>query len=203
MKQTQNYQLSQWEKTDRIEMEDFNEDNRKIDAALAAEKQARENADAAQLSTLRGENLWVKLKEVKLSSSVSSYSLTLPSAAGYQRLQVHFNFNGTGDITVLFNDGAEVYLTSTGTKVSAITVKPQNHTCADGELVLRGCGSTRVLSCYQNAVSMDPSTGYASGASGFYTVKSLTLDGLTKLKFVSDTGAINKGATFSVYGMKQ
>ena len=31
MKQTSNYQLNQWEKTDRILMEDFNEDNRKID----------------------------------------------------------------------------------------------------------------------------------------------------------------------------
>ena len=34
MKQTQNYHLSQWEKTDRIKMEDFNGDNEKIDAAL-------------------------------------------------------------------------------------------------------------------------------------------------------------------------
>ena len=36
MKQTQNYQLNQWEKTDRIQMEDFNGDNAKIEAALAA-----------------------------------------------------------------------------------------------------------------------------------------------------------------------
>ena len=34
MKQTQNYQLSQWELADRIQMEDFNGDNAKIDAAL-------------------------------------------------------------------------------------------------------------------------------------------------------------------------
>ena len=40
MKQTQNYQLSQWEKTDRIEMEDFNADNSKVDAALAAQAAA-------------------------------------------------------------------------------------------------------------------------------------------------------------------
>ena len=35
MKQTENYQLSQWEKADRIQMEDFNGDNSKVDAALA------------------------------------------------------------------------------------------------------------------------------------------------------------------------
>ena len=36
MNQTQNYQLSQWESTDRILMSDFNGDNTKIDAALKA-----------------------------------------------------------------------------------------------------------------------------------------------------------------------
>ena len=40
MNQTANYQLSQWESTDRILMSDFNNDNSKIDAALKA------NADA-------------------------------------------------------------------------------------------------------------------------------------------------------------
>lgn len=32
---TENYQLNQWEKIDRVLMEDFNADNEKIDAALA------------------------------------------------------------------------------------------------------------------------------------------------------------------------
>ena len=36
MEETSNYQLNQWESTDRILMEDFNADNAKIDAALAA-----------------------------------------------------------------------------------------------------------------------------------------------------------------------
>lgn len=42
MKKTENFQLNQWESTDRILMEDFNGDNAKIDAALAAEGDARE-----------------------------------------------------------------------------------------------------------------------------------------------------------------
>lgn len=42
MKKTENFQLNQWESTDRILMEDFNGDNAKIDAALAAEDDARE-----------------------------------------------------------------------------------------------------------------------------------------------------------------
>ena len=34
--QTPNYQLSQWERSDKIQMEDFNADNAKIDAVLGA-----------------------------------------------------------------------------------------------------------------------------------------------------------------------
>ena len=36
MKKTANYGLNLWEKTDRIQMEDFNADNAKIEAALSA-----------------------------------------------------------------------------------------------------------------------------------------------------------------------
>ena len=36
MTKTTNYQLNQWAKSDRIMMDDFNADNQKIDAALAA-----------------------------------------------------------------------------------------------------------------------------------------------------------------------
>ena len=36
MTKTTNYQLNQWTKSDRVMMEDFNADNQKIDAALAA-----------------------------------------------------------------------------------------------------------------------------------------------------------------------
>ena len=46
MNQTTNYQLSQWESTDRILMSDFNSDNAKLDAALKSHDAAlKENAD--------------------------------------------------------------------------------------------------------------------------------------------------------------
>ena len=54
MNKTANFQLTQWEKTDRIMMEDFNRDNAAIDVALksnaeavAAETAARKAADTA------------------------------------------------------------------------------------------------------------------------------------------------------------
>ena len=49
MNKTQNHHLSQWEKSDRVLMEDFNADNAKIDGALKAEADAR----AAETAALR------------------------------------------------------------------------------------------------------------------------------------------------------
>lgn len=47
LNQTNHYQLSQWEPTDRILMENFNGDNQKIDAALKANADAATSAAAA------------------------------------------------------------------------------------------------------------------------------------------------------------
>ena len=44
---TEDYQLSQWVKSDQVKMEDFNTDNAKIDAAIKAEADARTVATAA------------------------------------------------------------------------------------------------------------------------------------------------------------
>lgn len=55
MKQTGAYQLNQWELTDRIRMEDFNSDNTKVDAALAAlSSRVDAKAEQAALNTLSG-----------------------------------------------------------------------------------------------------------------------------------------------------
>lgn len=105
MAETGNYQLNQWEKTDRIQMEDFNADNAKIEAALAAEKQARENADAAQLSTLRSENLWVKIGETELSGAANLLSVPVENSLLYERLIVQFSTSGPKVLYLSINDG--------------------------------------------------------------------------------------------------
>ena len=53
MQRTSNYQLPQWEKEDRILMEDFNDAMSRIDAAIQA---ARDAADAAQSTALSHKN---------------------------------------------------------------------------------------------------------------------------------------------------
>ena len=45
--QTPNYQLNQWERSDKVQMEDFNADNAKIDAALVALADARKTIQTA------------------------------------------------------------------------------------------------------------------------------------------------------------
>ena len=50
MNYTEHYQLNQWEPTDRVLREDFNEDNRKIEAAIAA--CAMQNAQLLKSITL-------------------------------------------------------------------------------------------------------------------------------------------------------
>ena len=54
MNKTANFQLTQWEKTDRIMMEDFNRDNAAIDAAL------KSNADAITARGRRRTRRWAK-----------------------------------------------------------------------------------------------------------------------------------------------
>lgn len=111
MKQTQNYQLNQWELTDRIRMEDFNGDNAKIDAALksqadalAAETAARANADAAASTAqeaetaarkdadaaLREENqrVWLMDKTTTEDTTYLEVSLDDIDLTPYQRLEV-------------------------------------------------------------------------------------------------------------------
>ena len=84
MNQTEHYQLKQWEKSDRILMDDFNENNQKIDAAIhgtdahlveavAAEAAARQNG----LNTLESKMATVCLRSGVLEGNVNKISLSL------------------------------------------------------------------------------------------------------------------------------
>lgn len=57
MKQTEHYGLNQWELSDRVRMEDFNQDNAKIDTALAALAGGVELAPEMHRVWFRGKNL--------------------------------------------------------------------------------------------------------------------------------------------------
>ena len=71
MQKTANYQLNQWVKSDRIQMEDFNSDNAKIDAALKG------NADAVAAETAAREaaSSLVKLMTATLDANTATWQI--------------------------------------------------------------------------------------------------------------------------------
>lgn len=74
---TQNYQLNQWVKSDRVLMSEFNADNAKIDAALASK------ASASALSSLQS-----VVNGKASSSSVASLSQTVSQGLGQRNCRI-------------------------------------------------------------------------------------------------------------------
>lgn len=77
MEQTENYQLSLWDKDDRILMESFNADNATLDAALAAQQTALD-AHAASIAKLGNCQLWVTTYTG--TGGTGSVSVTFPKS---------------------------------------------------------------------------------------------------------------------------
>ncbi len=80
MNQTEHYKLSQWEKTDRIMMDDFNRDNASIDTALAASAAAlaaETAARTADVAVLTAKSPFVKLREIVTTQSAAQVNLDL------------------------------------------------------------------------------------------------------------------------------
>ena len=77
MRETSNYKLSQWDKTDRIKMEDFNSDNQKIDSQLHAAMQ--QLAQAASQEGLAAEQAAREAERQALPKESGRDSPSLPS----------------------------------------------------------------------------------------------------------------------------
>lgn len=67
MKQTEKYQLNQWELTDRIQMEDFNDNNLKIEAALAQLQSDKASQQALMLVATEVGNIKKRLDALENS----------------------------------------------------------------------------------------------------------------------------------------
>lgn len=84
MEQTANYGLNQWAKADRIQMEDFNRDNAKLDAAL----KAHETALTAKLEA-------ADLPWVTLGTVTDGGSVTVEHVENYRMF--HLVFQGSSE----------------------------------------------------------------------------------------------------------
>ena len=80
MNRTTNYKLCQWERSDKVLMEDFNEDNAKLDAAIKGQANALEAERAARISAVQAARdacPLVVLRSVTLTASAPRYDLSL------------------------------------------------------------------------------------------------------------------------------
>ena len=95
MNYTQNYQLNQWDATDRVLRTDFNSDNQKIDAAL---KNAAD-AVAAEAAARAAGDVYVKLLDLTLEANTQKWDIDMSSIdlTKYQKLVLHPHLKGNTD----------------------------------------------------------------------------------------------------------
>ncbi|MEY8420840.1 hypothetical protein AALA83_16405 [Oscillospiraceae bacterium 44-5] len=113
---TPNYQLCQWERTDKVMMEDFNADNAKIDAAIkAVDVKTSGKADASALSslsqTVTGLTTTLNKKgncrvELKSYTGTGTFGSDNPNMIYFTRkpLMVIFMSPGDGGFVIAFRD---------------------------------------------------------------------------------------------------
>lgn len=201
MQQTSNYQLNQWEGTDRILRTDFNADNAKIDAAIA---ELRKDL-AAQIEAVRAESRLVLLKRETLDTDVSEVEISLeaehpeqyfelliyvePSASTTaSSLSLHLN-----DLTSYWTSGAEQ------TELSTIQL----------DSVDPSAGFARFTLLLSKYIAGKSEYTRCTTLQHFYTsldgrIAELAAEDLKTLRiFCEDDLKIGKGTRFTVLGIRR
>ena len=97
MNQTPNYQLSQWESTDRILMSDFNSDNAKLDAALKAQSDAIAAKAAQSTVAALTQTVSTKASQSALDSLTQTVAGHTAALAGKGNCQMEvLTYTGSG-----------------------------------------------------------------------------------------------------------
>ena len=118
MNRTTNYKLCQWERSDKVLMEDFNADNAKLDAAIKGQANALEAERAARISAVQAARdacPLVVLRSVTLTASAPRYDLSLTG----------FNWDDYGEITIYTKIKGASY--SIGLKVLLNNISTANY----------------------------------------------------------------------------
>lgn len=180
MKRTDSYQLNQWEKSDRILMEDFNGDNLKIDSALkgqaeglAAETAARQAlANSVRLQTISSQSF---------STASTSLKVSLAGINWSSFRCVHMLVN----VKLTDNTQYHAYLDADASCTLAFRCLSPLHV-----VFWPLCDSGRTVD------------GVAHGGSGFFTSSSLTYRNITTLSMLVQTsgGLFLSGTNVILYG---
>ena len=198
MTQTTNYGLTQWEAADRILMENFNTDNAKVDAALAAHDTAL--AAKADADALR----YVKICEKVTESAAAAVDLIVSDVDFSQYLKVELfvripGMSKTVNIRVnALSDGYCYGATSGGGSGSA------NTTSVLASFQDKGYG---VLLFYPpnpqaNVGCVTITSNGSSSFSGEQRIAPVTWENLTSFNFYIYQDSIPAGSRFALYGVR-
>ena len=186
---TDHYQLNQWEGTDRILRTDFNADNAKVDAAIAAVR------DACPM---------VKLLDTSLQTAASQMTVSLPTAIldQYRELWAYMTLSSDTTATYIYlrlNNLTE-YWDSTRDPYSYLATAEVDRLAAEntfirfsiflGQQIAGGCLNVYRTSSQHWVRELDPLMAELSTAA------------LTKLTLVSDSGQIGAGSRVTILGIR-
>ena len=110
MNYTENYQLNQWEETDRVLMEDFNSDNQKIEAALGVKCEIVIGSYTGNGSATREIYLGFQPRAVMLERQ-DGHRHTMPTNGGLALWNSTVYYGN-------FNDYPSIKITETGFQVA-------------------------------------------------------------------------------------
>ena len=148
-------------------------------------------------TTLTAANRLIYLSQAS-TGSTTSYTLPLPDWSGAWELQIRYNIMCTGDLLLSFNNGVPCYNSDTTLTDPALQISYANRTCATGVIRLRPCGTVGRIICHMDGMTLDATDNISYVVDVSCTVKDVTAQTLTQLKFTSDGGAIQSG-TFACY----
>ena len=190
MQKTTNYQLNQWDSGDRILREDFNQDNKKLDDAIAA---------------LRDASPLVKLLDVTLQSSQAKAEISLSGLdlTPYRELLIYPKFSASttenNSIYLTVNDLSKYSDDVSANWPNMISIKMRSEAAAQHfsriTLLLGG-----VLAASQTSIYLDGST-FKTAASDWRNA-AVSAEELTKIAFVCSEGLIGAGSRISVLGIR-
>ena len=212
MNKTPNYQLNQWDKSDRIQMTDFNADNAKIEAALAQEAATRASADnslqstlSAELQTIRNLLPIVHLQTITTSAATNKLDIDLNGIDWNTYLYVLLRIDGTtSDSAAAFyvrmnnrSGESDYYSSSNGNSSNS-----QNYALSI-YLPLSGIKRTTLLLVSGHG-SYPEVRARRLGDTNFYSAFLSKTEALSTLSLVGRTTSytINAGTTIQMYGIK-
>ena len=199
MNYTQNYQLNQWDATDRVLRTDFNSDNQKIDAAL---KNAAD-AVAAEALSRATEDVYVKLLDLTLEEDTQKWNIDMSDIdlTKYQKLVLYPHLKGNTnqwvDLHINGTDGkyARIPLINDSTRQNfgavEITLTP--------ELPRIFIYQIGVTSVYQEENTKPSFNSYLNFILGSGVTHLDTLN----LWFDMPTYFIQPGSTIQIYGIQR